>query len=67
VADQVAALGEPGRAAAGAHGGGRADQAELSRREHVHNVLVKLDCQSRVDIARRASELGPLSSSAPAT
>jgi DNA-binding NarL/FixJ family response regulator len=25
---------------------------------HVHNVLVKLDCRSRVDIARRASELG---------
>jgi DNA-binding NarL/FixJ family response regulator len=28
---------------------------------HVHNVLVKLDCRSRVDIARRAGELGLLS------
>jgi len=27
---------------------------------HVHNVLVKLDCRSRVDIARRAGELGLL-------
>ncbi|HEY7200525.1 MAG TPA: helix-turn-helix transcriptional regulator, partial [Candidatus Dormibacteraeota bacterium] len=25
---------------------------------HVHNVLTKLDCRSRVDIARRAGELG---------
>jgi DNA-binding NarL/FixJ family response regulator len=28
---------------------------------HVHNVLVKLDCRSRVDIARRVGELGLLS------
>jgi DNA-binding NarL/FixJ family response regulator/tetratricopeptide (TPR) repeat protein len=28
---------------------------------HVHNVLLKLDCRSRVDIARRAGELGLLS------
>jgi len=28
---------------------------------HVHNVLVKMDCRSRVDIARRAGELGLLS------
>lgn len=27
---------------------------------HVHNVLVKLDCRTRVDITRRASELGLL-------
>jgi DNA-binding CsgD family transcriptional regulator len=27
---------------------------------HVHNVLAKLDCRSRVDIARRATELGLL-------
>jgi DNA-binding NarL/FixJ family response regulator len=27
---------------------------------HVHNVLVKLYCRSRVDIARRAGELGLL-------
>jgi DNA-binding CsgD family transcriptional regulator len=27
---------------------------------HVHNVLAKLDCRSRVDIARRAGELGLL-------
>jgi DNA-binding NarL/FixJ family response regulator len=27
---------------------------------HVHNVLVKLDCRSRVDITRRAGELGLL-------
>jgi DNA-binding NarL/FixJ family response regulator/type II secretory pathway predicted ATPase ExeA len=27
---------------------------------HVHNVLMKLDCRSRVDIARRAGELGLL-------
>jgi DNA-binding NarL/FixJ family response regulator len=27
---------------------------------HVHRVLVKLDCRSRVDITRRASELGLL-------
>jgi hypothetical protein len=26
----------------------------------VHNVLVKLDCRSRVDITRRAGELGLL-------
>lgn len=29
---------------------------------HVHNVLVKLDCRSRVDVARRAAELGLLGS-----
>lgn len=28
---------------------------------HVYNVLAKLDCRSRVDIARRAAELGMLS------
>jgi DNA-binding CsgD family transcriptional regulator len=28
---------------------------------HVHNVLAKLDCRSRVDIARRVAELGLLS------
>lgn len=27
---------------------------------HVHNVLVKLDCRTRVDITRRAAELGLL-------
>jgi DNA-binding CsgD family transcriptional regulator len=27
---------------------------------HVHNVLVKLDCRTRVDITRRAGELGLL-------
>jgi DNA-binding NarL/FixJ family response regulator len=30
---------------------------------HVHNILSKLDCRSRVDIARRAGELGLLSPS----
>jgi DNA-binding CsgD family transcriptional regulator len=28
---------------------------------YVHNVFAKLDCRSRVDIARRAAELGLLS------
>jgi DNA-binding NarL/FixJ family response regulator len=27
---------------------------------HVHRILVKLDCRRRVDITRRASELGLL-------
>jgi DNA-binding NarL/FixJ family response regulator len=32
-------------------------------REHVNSVLLKLDCRSRADAARRASELGLLDAS----
>jgi DNA-binding CsgD family transcriptional regulator len=52
---RLVALGRTGREIAG--------NLSLSPRTvgmHVHNVLVKLDCRSRVDIARRAAELGLL-------
>ena len=32
---------------------------------HVQNILAKLDCRSRADAARRASELGLLRGSSP--
>ena len=40
-----------------------AQQLTLSPRTvemHVHRILVKLDCRTRVDITRRAAELGLL-------
>ena len=52
---RLVALGQIGREIAG--------NLSLSPRTvemHVHNVLVKLDCRSRVDIARRAAEVGRL-------